>query len=122
MSTYTREMIDDVLDRLVAAWAASDAKAVADLFAQDGVYSASVGSGPGETATGRAAIHALVDRMFEVDLGAQSKILHRVPTETGAFWSWEYRLPDGSVELGCDLIVIRDGQVALKDAYRKVKT
>lgn len=120
-SHASREETDAVLARLLAAWKSRNAKEVAAQFANDGVYAASVGPEPGARAKGPAAIEALVGRMFAVDDGASSEIIGRVPTETGAFWSWRYILPDGKVELGCDLIVVCGQHIMLKDAYRKVR-
>ena len=93
---------------------------MAAFFSPDGVYAASVGPEPGERAVGHDAICALVARMFAVDDGARMTLLDRVETETGAFWSWKYDLPDGTVELGCDHIMVSNGKITLKDAYRKV--
>ncbi len=119
MDASDRAAIEAALDRLAAAWAARDPDGVAATFAPDGVYASSVGPDPGMRAEGRAAIRALAEAMFAVDLGV-SEILERIALPDGAFWRWRTETSDGTVALGCDLVRVRGGLVVLKDAYRKV--
>lgn len=110
-----------LLDRFSAAWSEKDAEKVANLFAPDGVYFASIGPEPGHRAVGRVAIKKLVAAMFAQDAGAQSQTSAPIMMEDAAFWTWQYDLPDGTTELGCDLLRLEGGYITLKDAYRKVR-
>ncbi|MCC0043750.1 MAG: nuclear transport factor 2 family protein [Brucellaceae bacterium] len=113
--------IKKLLGDFADAWGRRDVGAVVELFADDAVYFASVGPEPGRRATGKTAIRELIEAMFAVDRGATSETTEPVIFDGGAFWSWRYTLPDGSIELGCDLLRVADGKIVLKDAYRKVR-
>ena len=112
----------DVLDKFSLAWSQKKVEEVVNLFAEDGMYAASVGPGPGKNAYGREEIRALIETMFTVDFGAVVETSDPVIFEDGAFWTWKYTMPDGSIELGCDFLRVHKGEITLKDAYRKVKT
>jgi len=110
-----------LLKDFARAWGARDLDGIVALFAEDGIYAASVGPEPGTRAQGRPAIRALIAEMFKVDDGAVAETSEPVLFDGGAFWTWRYTLPDGSVELGCDVPRCVDGKIALKDAYRKTR-
>ena len=113
--------VKTVLDGLFEAWANKDPVAVAHCFASHGVYNASIGVGPGETAVGRTAIRALVSKLMKTDLGSVPHMDVVLSTDNQAVFRWTYTFPDGSKEYGCDLIEVEAGKITLKDAYRKVK-
>ncbi|GAB5506857.1 MAG: hypothetical protein Rhirs2KO_20200 [Rhizobiaceae bacterium] len=114
--------IETLLGDFAGAWGRRDVSAVVELFAEDAIYFASVGPEPGRKATGKAEIRDLIEAMFAVDQGATSETSEPIIFDGGAFWSWRYTLPDGSIELGCDLLRVANGKITLKDAYRKVRT
>lgn len=103
------------------AWGVRDLDAVVELFAEDGVYAASVGPEPGTRAEGKLAIRAAVAKMFNVDDGAVTETTPPILFDGGAFWTWRYTLSDGTVELGCDYLEMAAGKITLKDAYRKTR-
>lgn len=111
----------NVLQRLSDAWERRDIEAVLSCFSLDAEYYASVGPLPGELAKGHVDIRQLVARMFSHDSGAVGFVGRPICTASAAFWRWRYELPDGSTELGCDFFEFREGEIALKDAYRKTK-
>lgn len=110
----------ELLDLLHAAWSARDADGVARLFSESGVYSASVQNAAKAEARGRSEIRELVREMFAFDEGAETSIDREILHDGGAFWTWSYKMKDGTVRKGCDLLLVEDGQITLKDAYRKV--
>ncbi len=72
-------------------------------------------------ATGHREIRSLVEAMFKFDQDSAAETSDPIIFEEGAFWTWKYTMPNGDVELGCDLLHVKQGKIALKDAYRKVK-
>lgn len=119
-NTDASHPIEDALKAFSAAWAARDVEAVAMLFAEDGVYSSSIGPEPGRRAVGHAQIRNLVGDMFKADDGSVAETSDPVVLGHAAFWTWRYTFPDGSVEVGCDYLELREGKITLKDAYRKI--
>lgn len=110
-----------VLARFAEAWSTKRLDDVVALFDENGTYFASMGPGPGQKAIGHSEIRALVTTMFAVDQGAVAKTSDPIIFADGAFWTWEYKMPNGDIELGCDFLRVKDGKITLKDAYRKVK-
>ncbi|MEP3891555.1 MAG: nuclear transport factor 2 family protein [Hellea sp.] len=114
--------IENTLMRFSQAWHQKDVDTVVGCFSERAVYYASVGPLPGEKAVGRVHIHDLITRMFSHDDGAVSITEDLAIGKNSATWKWRYELPDGSSEIGCDFFTFEGSLIALKDAYRKVKT
>lgn len=108
--------------RFAAAWGARDLAAIAELITDDVVYSASVGPEPGETFAGKPAVLDGIRAMLAHDDAVASEIEALNLSGDLAFPQWRYTLPDGSIVRGIDAIVFRDGRIARKDGYRKVRS
>jgi len=107
------------LDVFSAAWARRDLNGVMACFADDAVYSASIGPEPGERAEGQHRIRQLVARMFALDGNTVTQIDRLQVSTSTAFWTWRYCRPGHNDEFGCDFFEFNDGLITLKDAYRK---
>jgi ketosteroid isomerase-like protein len=107
--------------RFAAAWGARDVHAIADLVTDDIIYSASVGPEPGESYHGKAAVLEGIRAMMAHDDAVATEVVSLNIFGNLAFPQWRYTLPDGSVVKGIDAIVFRNGRIARKDGYRKVR-
>ncbi len=110
----------EILDRFGEAWASGDAGRVVALMTDDCVYEASVGPEPGRAFRGVAEIRAGVAAMFAHDAAARTEITDIFVAGDRAAWEWRYY--DASNKLvarGCDLFLLRDGRIAVKNAFRK---
>jgi len=113
------ETIKTLLNELTDGWACHDVVRVVNCFAEDGVYSASLGPEPGTTCVGKDEIRSLVKEMFRVDAGSTSTTSDLLIMDQTAAWRWRYEFPDGSAAIGCDFFEFKNGKIVLKDAYRK---
>jgi uncharacterized protein (TIGR02246 family) len=110
----------EILDRFGEAWASGDAARVVALMTEDGVYEASVGPEPGRTFRGAAEIRAGVEAMLAHDAAARTEITDVFVAGDRAAWEWRYYdASDQLVARGCDLFLLRDGRIAVKNAFRK---
>ena len=112
----------DLLDRFAAAWASADSARVAALMTDDCVYEASVGPEPGRTFRGMQELVAGLEVMFAHDAPARTEITDVFVTADRAAWEWRYFSASGElIARGCDLFLIRDGRIAVKNAFRKTR-
>ena len=110
----------DILDRFGEAWASGDAARVVALMTDDCLYEASFGPEPGRTFRGAAEILAGFEAIFAHDAPARIEITDIFVSGDRAAWEWHYYdASDKLVARGCDLFVLRDGRVAVKNAFRK---
>jgi ketosteroid isomerase-like protein len=113
----------DIICEVTAAWDRADLEALMTFIADDCVYSASVGSEPGETFVGRDAVRAGFARLLAHDRDGTSE-----PGEIRAVGDWVVSTwavrktgpDDGSILIrGCDIFSIRGGLIVRKDSFRK---
>lgn len=124
-SPPTQEHVAGLLTRLAEAWAGRDLEGVMACFTEDCIYSASVGPRPEFCYVGKAQVRAGVESMFVYDQVVRSEVADLIIVGDRAAWRWTYHIADGasgSIVEGCDLFELRDGLIAKKDAYRKVRT
>jgi ketosteroid isomerase-like protein len=111
--------IPDVLNRFADAWGSADAARVVALMTDDGIYEASVGPEPGRTFRG-AELLAGLEAMFAHDAPARIEITDVFACGDRVAWEWRYYdATDNLIARGCDLFVLRDGRIAVKNAFRK---
>lgn len=114
------EQPTDIYARFAAAWAARDIEALLSCVTDDVVYGASVGHEPGTTYRGKAAVADGFRAMMAHDHGSVLTPGRTVFVGDLGFAEWTYRGPAGEVR-GIDVLVFRDGLLAVKDAYRKCR-
>jgi ketosteroid isomerase-like protein len=115
-------MTVDRLEEFCAAWARADLDSLMDFMSDDCVYRASVGSEPGETFVGPAAVRAGFARMLAHDVGKEAqKGRCFVCGDRGVGqWSYVYFEAGRRIELfGCDLFEFDGDKIRVKDAFRK---
>lgn len=112
--------IPDVLNRFAEAWGRSDAARVVAVMTDDCIYEASVGPEPGRAFRGAAEVLAGVEAMFAHDAPARIEITDVFASGDRAAWEWRYYdAAHNLIARGCDLFVLRDGRIAVKNAFRK---
>lgn len=112
--------IREVLDRFADAWGSADAARVAAMMTEDCVYEASVGPEPGRTYRGAAELLAGLKAMFAHDAPARIEITDVFGAGDRVAWEWRYYdAADNLIARGCDLLLLRDGRIAVKNAFRK---
>ncbi|NOT41931.1 MAG: nuclear transport factor 2 family protein [Alphaproteobacteria bacterium] len=107
--------------RFAQAWAARDVKELLSCLTDDVVYSASVGPEPGATYRGKRDASDGFELIMAHDGSGTMKVTHTVFVADRAYAEWVHHGPLGEVR-GIDLLVFRDGLIAVKDAYRKGRT
>lgn len=107
--------------RFAKAWATRDMKALLSCLTDDVVYSASVGPEPGATYRGKRDAGEGFELIMAHDGSGSMEVTHTVFIADRAYAEWVHRGPLGEVR-GIDLLVFRDGLIAVKDAYRKGRT
>src|SRR4051812_2414092 len=114
---------EEIIREVGAAWRRADMATLMKFIADDCVYSASVGPGPGETFVGKEAVRAGFAKLLAHD---SDGVAEPGEIRSAGDWvvsTWGYRKPgrDGRETLvrGCDVFVLRDGMVIRKDAFRK---
>ncbi len=118
----TATTTEEAIAALSTALAARDREAVAAAFAPDAVFSPSIGG----DAVAYHGAEAAADGLF-VFLGAfgsgQFESVRRVFAGDEAYAEWRFvgLSKDGEevVVHGCDYFLVRDGKVAIKNAFRK---
>jgi ketosteroid isomerase-like protein len=112
--------IRDVLNRFAEAWGSADPARVLAVMAEDCVYEASVGPEPGRTYRGAAELLVGLKAMFAHDAPARIEITDVFGCGDRAAWEWRYYdAADNLIARGCDLFLLRDGRIAVKNAFRK---
>lgn len=121
-----QDLTMELLERIVAAFNAHDADAVAGHFADEGVMLLAAGPEPvGTTIRGPAAIKAALEKRFAAcpDIRWTEGRNWIVGNKALSEWRVRATLPDGGVldTLGCDLWEFEDGRIVKKDTYYKQK-
>ena len=116
----TSDETREILERFGAAWGSGDAARVMALMTDDGVYEASAGPEPGRTFRAGAELLAGLEAMFAHDAPARIEITDLFVCGDRAAWEWRYYdAAGGLIARGCDLFLVRDGRIAVKNAFRK---
>jgi steroid delta-isomerase-like uncharacterized protein len=113
-----------LLDRFADAWNRHDLDALMSMMTDDGVFQASAGPHvDGQRSEGRHAVRAAFAAVFDAFPDARwANPRHFIAGNRGVSeWTFTGTRQDGTrVEVtGCDLFVFRNGQIAVKDSYRK---
>ena len=121
-------MSDESKNRLVyeafaRAWVAKDIDALMNLVADDITFGASVGPEPGRTYRGRAAVRqGFLDILaYDDALGVHPGKVSLADGRLFAEWAYDTRNAQGKRQItrGIDIFEFRNGQIVLKDAFRK---
>lgn len=113
-----------LLHELFAAFNAHDAAKVVSLMTEDCVFEAAAGTEMfGARHTGRGAVKAAFENVWKGLPDVRWDVTNHFHTGDRAVSEWVFRAtrPDGSkIEVqGCDLFTLRDGKIAVKQAFRK---
>jgi uncharacterized protein (TIGR02246 family) len=113
-----------VLDSMFQAFNRHDAKTVVNLMTEDCVFDAAAGPHLfGARHVGRAAIRTAFEQVWTTFPDVRWDDVQHFPFGDRAVSEWIFRatVKDGSrIEVrGCDLFTLRDGKVAVKNAFRK---
>ena len=124
MSQAVVEVTTEWLQAFADAWNRHDADALMSFMTDDCVFDSSAGPEVwGTRAEGRAAVRAAYADVWSTFPDARwADARHFVCGDRGVSeWSFTGTRADGThVEVhGCDLFTFRDGQIALKNSYRK---
>jgi ketosteroid isomerase-like protein len=114
------------VDRFMTVWRNHDMEGIVEMFTDDVVYEPSIGSAPwGERAVGKEAARRLASAFFERMPDAHyEKLRHFVSREIAVVESRTTGSRDGTpydVHL-VDVLTLRDGKIAAKRSYRKVRS
>jgi ketosteroid isomerase-like protein len=112
-----------VVQRFDVAWARADIDTLMLLVADDCVYDASVGAGPGTQYVGKSEVRRGFTEMLAYDRHGDSegRLLMVDGARALVLWTVKHRTPAGAVVAirGCDVFEVRDGLICRKDAFRK---
>jgi ketosteroid isomerase-like protein len=115
--------VRSVVEQFDEAWQRADIEGLMALVADDCVYGASVGPGPGTEYVGKAEVRRGFLEMLAHDDGGEAKGRLVMADEVRALmlWSVSHATPTGAVVdvRGCDVFELRDGLIHRKDAFRK---
>ena len=114
------------VDRFMTVWGNHDMAGIVEMFTDDVVYEPSIGPAPwGERAVGREAARRLAAAFFERMPDARyEKLRYFVSCEIAVVESRTTGSRDGTpydVHL-VDVLTLRDGKIAAKRSYRKVRS
>ncbi|MEO8667028.1 MAG: nuclear transport factor 2 family protein [Bauldia sp.] len=113
-----------LLERFADAWNAHDVEILLECMTDDGVFYSSAGPAPsGTTFAGREALRKGFSAVWELYPDAQWTKARHFASGADACSQWIFvgTKRDGTrVEVfGCDVFTIRDGKIAVKNAWRK---
>jgi steroid delta-isomerase-like uncharacterized protein len=113
-----------LLDRFAEAWNRHDLDALMSMMTDDCVFEASAGPEVnGQRSEGREAVRAAYASVFAAFPDARWRNPRHFIAGNRAVSEWTFTgtQRDGTrVEVnGCDLFTFRDGQIAVKNSYRK---
>jgi steroid delta-isomerase-like uncharacterized protein len=113
-----------LLHEFAAAFNRHDVDALMKMMTEDCIFDSPAGTEAyGTRYEGKEAVRAVFKRIFESSPDAQWRdARHVVAGERGlSEWTFTSILPDGKrVHVnGCDVFTIRDGRIAIKNAFRK---
>jgi ketosteroid isomerase-like protein len=115
------------VQRFGAVWNDHDVDAIVAQFTDDVIFEASFGPDPwGKRATGKAAARALVEEVFDRIPDVRfDTFRHYVNDEIAVVESLTTGTPKGGPRFEVhlvDILTLRDGKVAAKRSYRKMRS
>ena len=123
----TTDIDTDFLQGFADAWNCHDIEALMSFMVDDCVFELS--SGPEASGThyeGRQQVREGYQKILDAFPDAQwAEPSHFVAGDRGVTeWTFRATMPDGSkAEVnGCDIFTFRDGKIAVKDSYRKIRS
>jgi ketosteroid isomerase-like protein len=118
------QMTSERLMEFGAAWDRRDIDALMAFITDNCIFSASVGSEPGQTYIGKEAVRQGFEKMLKHDEGGESRSgdVWVAGNKGVAEWSYIFTNEKGEkFELrGCDLFEFDGNQICRKDAFRKI--
>ena len=116
-----------LLQDLFSAFNAHDAAKVVSLMTEDCVFEAAAGTEMfGARHKGREAVKTAFENVWKGLPDVQWVVTNHFHAGDRAVSEWVFRAtrPDGSkIEVqGCDLFTLKDGKIAIKQAFRKERT
>ena len=103
-----------------SAWSQRNLDALLSYVTEDIVYGASVGDEPGQTYRGKRAVRAGFETIMAHDRAGVMVPGRSVFQGNLGYAEWTSQSSHGDVR-GIDVLVFRDGLIAVKDAYRKCR-
>ena len=124
---HDREVVSiQFLDAFADAWNRHDTDAILSMMTSDCIFEASRGPAmKGTVYTGQDEVRDGIDEVFENFPDARWNDSRHFIAENRGVSEWVFTAtgPDGAqVEVqGCDIFTFRDGKIAVKNSYRKVR-
>ena len=114
----------ELLERFAAAWNRHDVDTLMSMMTDDCVFEASTGPDVnGQRSEGQSAVRAAYTEVFDAYPDTHwANARHFIAGNRGVSeWTFTGTQQDGTrIEVtGCDLFAFRDGQIAIKNSYRK---
>lgn len=114
----------ELLQKFAAGWNAHDVDALLECMTDDGIFYGSAGVEPyGAIFTGTDELRSSYSALWEIfPDAAWNEVQHFIAGDRAVTeWRFTGTKADGSkVNVrGCDVFLIRDGKIAVKDTFRK---
>lgn len=118
------EHIIKLLDNFAAAWNAHDIDALLECMTDDGIFYGSTGAEPdGATFTGTDELRSSYSALWKTFPDAAWNDVQHFVSGDRAVTEWRFtgtKSDNSKVNIrGCDVFLIRDGKIAIKDTFRK---
>jgi taurine dehydrogenase small subunit len=117
------DLHQSIIKKFSQAWKDRDLHTLLSLVADDCVYTASVGPGPGEQFVGKEAVCKGFTAMFANDQVERVQVSNLLASGDRAACEWRYFSTDKNdneiVIHGCDLYTFTDDKISVKDSFRK---
>ena len=127
MSKKEDKVTVEYLDQFAQAWNRHDVDALMSFMTDDCAFVASAGPGvDGERFEGREEVRNAYAKVFDIFPDAHwGNAKHMVSGDRGVSeWTFTGTTADGKrIEVdGCDLFHFQDGKIAVKNAFRKIRS
>lgn len=114
----------ELLEKFAAGWNAHDIEMLLDCMTDDGIFYGSAGSDPDGTKTmGKEELRVSYAALWATFPDARWNDVNHFISGDRAVTEWRFtgtRSDGQKVDVrGCDVFVIRDGRIAVKDTFRK---
>jgi taurine dehydrogenase small subunit len=117
------KLTEALLDAFAAAWNAHDIEGLLRCMCVDGTFYGSIGDPRGTMSSGSEALRKAYSDIWRVYPDARWNEPNHIISGDRAVTEWTFTgtsIDRRHVEVrGCDLFLIRDGKIAVKDTYRK---
>ena len=118
--------VASIVHRFDEAWQRRDIEMLMSLVADDCVYDASVGQGPGTEYAGKAEVRRGFLQMLSYDASSdsQGRLVMVDHLHALVLWTVTQTTDSGAtVDIrGCDVFEVREGLIRRKDAFRKSRS